>query len=344
MARKSDPPPKKSRGSAGKATPKARKVDDKTPAAAAPSTAKRNAPRKPPAKRKPTSPPKTRHGSSTVEHSPDKREDAGSTPSRATTKAAKAREARGVAKRLLDAKAAPDRDPRDAEGLTPMEREFVNRYTTNGRNATQAYLAAVPGVTLKSAATLGWKLLRKVEVKAAIKRINDETINNLSTTREELIGRLVAIATADPRELVELHTGACENCFGFGNDDANKAPPGFWRNEPDPDCKVCGGDGHPREFFRDTRHLSPQAAALYAGVKRTKEGLQMLMHDPQVAIEKLNKILGLYELDNKQKQTPLVEALAGFVAGIHETGSRLPIAAPRQDKQQAVPPAPRSAP
>lgn len=56
-----------------------------------------------------------------------------------------------------------------------------------------------------------------------------------------------------------------------------------------------------RDVVKDTRYLSPAAAQLYAGVKRTKDGMQVLMHDKAIFAEKLFKHLGLYEKDNGQK-------------------------------------------
>jgi phage terminase small subunit len=36
-------------------------------------------------------------------------------------------------------------------------------------------------------------------------------------TTELVLSRLQAIATADPRELTELHRGCCRYCWGTGN-------------------------------------------------------------------------------------------------------------------------------
>lgn len=74
---------------------------------------------------------------------------------------------------------------------------------------------------------------------------------------------------------------------------------------PHPDCTECCGDGVSRDVIKDARYLSPAAAQLYAGVKRTKDGLQVLMHDKATFAEKLWKHLGLYEKDNGQKNDPL---------------------------------------
>lgn len=242
--------------------------------------------------------------------------------------APKAREASGTAAKLLAAIPVPDPDTNDEDGLTPAMREFVQHYTLR-RNATEAYAASHPGVTRRTAATEGWRLLQNPEIRRVLDRIWNETLRTFETSREELIGKLVGIVTADPREISEVRIGACKACY---DGDVTVPFPGYWNAAPDHQCRVCAGEGEPRDVFHDTRNLSPRALALFKGVKRTKDGIQMLQHDPLEAMEKLNRIMGLYEKDNEQKQTPLGEALQALMAGIHETGSRMPIA-PAKDGQ-----------
>jgi class 3 adenylate cyclase len=201
-------------------------------------------------------------------------------------------------------------------------RLFVAEYTID-RNATRAYRVAFPDVKTATAATEGWKLLRNPKVRAKVDRIFDETLAKLGTSREKVLGRMVAIAMADPNELMELRLGACECCWGGTIE--NKRP-AFWTADPDPDCTACAGEGMPREHFHDTRTLSPTARALYAGVKRTKDGLQVLTHSQDAAREALMKHFGLYEKDNEQKADPLRELLKAI-------GSRssLPVVAKPSD-------------
>ena len=44
-----------------------------------------------------------------------------------------------------------------------------------------------------------------------------------------------------------------------------------------------------------TRTLSPQARVLYAGVKQTKDGLEIKMHDQQKALENVARHLGMFQ-------------------------------------------------
>jgi len=81
--------------------------------------------------------------------------------------------------------------------------------------------------------------------------------------------------------------------------------------EPHPTCPQCHGDGHGRALIRDTRTLSVGASLLYAGIKETKEGIEVKMLSPMDAIEKIAKHIGFYEADNrgKDRADPFTELL-----------------------------------
>lgn len=64
--------------------------------------------------------------------------------------------------------------------------------------------------------------------------------------------------------------------------------------DPHPDCPECFGEGVGRAIAKDTRQLSPGAKALYAGVKVTKEGLEIKMHDKMAALSKIGQHLGMF--------------------------------------------------
>ena len=75
--------------------------------------------------------------------------------------------------------------------------------------------------------------------------------------------------------------------------------------EPHPECPDCGGDGVSRPVIKDTRRLSPQGRALFAGAKQGKHGIEIQMHSKLDALEKLAKHFGLYAKDNHQRSDPL---------------------------------------
>lgn len=259
---------------------------------------------------------------------------------KATTKAKKA-----VAKRPVPAKATkravktPELEPQPAAqlGLTAREHEFVTEYLVD-LNATQAAIRSKYSV--HTARQIATQLLSKLHIQAAIAEARQRQQERTEITADRVLLEIANVALADARELVEVRTGCCRCCYGEGHKyqrtvgemnrdreswaEKGKNPAEFDEGggigfnpllEPETDCPICGGDGQARAVLKDTRRLSPQAAALYAGAKQTKEGIEIKMHSKLDAIEKLAKHLGLYEKDNQQKTDPLAALLHSIANG-----------------------------
>ena len=222
-------------------------------------------------------------------------------------------------------------------GLTPKQQRFVDEYLID-MNATQAAIRA--GYSANAAAEQGYEHLRKPHIQMAIAEARKAMQERTQITADKVITELALIAFADARELSEVKTGCCRCCWGEGFKfqrtigEFNHAR-GQWLAKgeelaefdeqggigfnslklPNPECPNCGGDGAARVVLKDTRDLSHQAVALYAGAKQTKEGIEIKMHSKMDAIEKLAKHLGLYEKDNEQKTDPLSSMLARIAGG-----------------------------
>jgi len=87
----------------------------------------------------------------------------------------------------------------DAEGLGPRERLFVEAYVLSGGNATKAYQACMAPVIVKasSAASLGWRMLRTVKVRAAIDRRRAERFQALQMEADEALALIALRARAN---------------------------------------------------------------------------------------------------------------------------------------------------
>lgn len=69
---------------------------------------------------------------------------------------------------------------------------------------------------------------------------------------------------------------------------------GFWATkEPVETCPECFGQGTQEVFVHDTRKLKGGARMLYAGVKQTRDGVQILTRNQDVALEVLAKYIGV---------------------------------------------------
>lgn len=214
-----------------------------------------------------------------------------------------------------------------AEGLDARQQRFVDEYLVD-LNGTQAAIRA--GYSAKTAAEQAYDLLRRPHIASAVAAGQAAIQERTQVTAARVVREIALIAFADPRELVETKVGCCRHCWGIdfkrqrtqvqrdadferwrkkakeGEEFDEEGGTGFNpHREPNPECIECCGDGHSRDVIKDTRYLSPAAAALYAGVRRTKGGFQVLTQDKGAALDRLARHLGIFEKDNGQKNDPL---------------------------------------
>lgn len=176
------------------------------------------------------------------------------------------------------------------------------------------------GYSAKSADSVGRQLLARKEIYASVVLRLQNTLQPIGDggiDAKRVLQMWVDIASADPGELVELRHLNCRHCWGIGHayqwnareyaDAAAKAmtdgklPPLMeggdgWRKtrDPNPDCPECCGEGVEDVKFKDTRHLKGKARLLYAGVKTTKNGVEILMRDQDAALANIAKALGMF--------------------------------------------------
>lgn len=222
-----------------------------------------------------------------------------------------------VAAQLLARKGAPDRTTDRDPPLTWNEEAFVTEYMRNGQNGTAAWIFVHPGTLPHLAANYAYRLVRKGEVARRIKAEQMRLAKRHELTREQLLNEFLAIARADPNELVQMRAVACQHCWAGASNGK-----GQW-TEPDPDCQDCCGEGHAVPWIADTRKLSHEARALYAGIQQTKDGIKVLMHDKVAALTAAGRIIGAFEKDNEQKNKGVAEAAREFFAELQNR--RLPI-------------------
>lgn len=198
--------------------------------------------------------------------------------------------------------------------LTDKQRAFVQEYLID-LNATQAAIRA--GYSEHSAGSIGHELLGKPEIQEAIAKAQAERADRTKITADKVLEHWWAIATAEANELSQLRRVNCRHCWGedFGYqwrqgeydrecDEAVKEERrlpeelggfGFDPTRPaHPDCPHCAGEGEEVVFFADTRKLTGAARKLYAGVKKTKDGLELRTRDQDKAMENVARHLGMF--------------------------------------------------
>jgi phage terminase small subunit len=197
--------------------------------------------------------------------------------------------------------------------LTDRQAAFVREYCVDF-NATKAYIRA--GYSEGGAGTGASLLLDNPKVQAAIEVQKERLLAKFDATVEFVLREWIDIATADPRELVQSRVGCCRYCWGLNHkrewmeheystalNDAlrnNFLPPDFEgglgyspTREPNAECPKCKGEGIPRTVIADSRHLSRKAAKLYAGVKQTRDGIEIKMRDQDKARDNIARYLGM---------------------------------------------------
>jgi phage terminase small subunit len=139
----------------------------------------------------------------------------------------------------------------------------------------------------------------------------------------DVFNQWVQIVTADPADLVRYRRVCCRYCHGVDGGyqwideneyalavaramDSKKAPPelaggyGFLSNKPPhPDCKQCAGEGFGDVLITPTDELPPQAKLLYAGLRKSREGVQVLMRDQDDALRNIARFLGMTKQEIK---------------------------------------------
>ncbi len=215
-----------------------------------------------------------------------------------------------------------------AKKLRPKQQRFVEEYLIDF-NATAAAIRA--GYSEKTAGSIGAENLTKPEIQQAIAERRAEIGQEAKVSAADVLREWVTIATADPGELIRYRVRACRYCHGTdhqfqwvsqiefqeaadlhaANQDEKKPEPpnsagGFGYSvelKPVSSCHKCLGDGITDVLIPDTKSLSPAARKLYAGVKQTKEGIEVKMRDQDGALQNVARHLGML-VERKQISGP----------------------------------------
>jgi phage terminase small subunit len=212
--------------------------------------------------------------------------------------------------------------------LTDIEQRFVLEYLKDFKGASAARRAGVP---YKNARYWACRRLAEPRIAAVVADLKAKHLQRLDMEVGEMVDRLARIVNTDMGELVEYRRACCHHCWGKdhlyqrtdgalraarvrheqalkkaraeGRDLVEDIPEEFDEEggggfnataDPHPECPECHGEGIGVPFYKDTRDLGPNAAAAFAGVKMTKDGVEIKTHDAVKAIELLGKFKGAF--------------------------------------------------
>lgn len=174
------------------------------------------------------------------------------------------------------------------EAAAARKAAFIEAYITNGGNATEA--AKTAGYSPKTAGSQGQRLLKDVEVKAALAERRESLAEKHELTTDSVIAELAKIVHADPRRLFR-EDGTLLSVQEWPDGIAGAVA----SVEVD---ELFEGQGSQRKFIGYTKKVK--------------------LWDKNSGIDKAMKHLGLFEADNKQKAGALAELPREMVKAIVE--------------------------
>lgn len=198
---------------------------------------------------------------------------------------------------------------------------FVEEYCKD-RNGTQAAIRAGYSSNVDTASVTAARLLGDARIQALIEEQMALVSQEATVEAAAILREYLALATADASKIMHVRRVNCRYCHGVGHlyqwkareyaeacDNELKAAHrekreaelpdcgggfGFRHNaEPHPDCPECNGEGYEDIFFRDTEGLTGPERKLIAGIKRTKDGLEVKLRDQDGALKILAQYAGL---------------------------------------------------
>ncbi|CAI2005004.1 terminase small subunit [Serratia fonticola] len=204
-------------------------------------------------------------------------------------------------------------DPRDY-GINEQQAKFVSEYLLTGDKYI-AYRNAGYKCEGDSWQRAARRLYRNVPVYRAIRDGLDRRQKRYTAELDEIVHQLVSIARADPNDLSQFRRVNCRYCWGENHlyqwrdigefdqaaekaaSDGKSQPEyggiGFIENdEPNPDCPKCDGEGNGHVHIPNTLDLiGTDARWLFAGIKQTQHGVQVLTADQDAARRTLIQLL-----------------------------------------------------
>lgn len=210
-----------------------------------------------------------------------------------------------------------------------QQKLFAEEYCVD-LDSTQAAIRA--GYPESRAHKFGLNLLENPGVKEHIKIVKKRIMSKREVNASWVLDQWLDIATADPNQLMQLRRVCCRYCYGENHkyqwtqpeymravakayaekQDAPMAEGGFGFNggsDPNLECPECFGRGEELVHMADTRKLTGSAKKLYAGVKQTRQGVEIQTRDQDAALLNIAKYVGML-VDRKEHSTPPGHPLA----------------------------------
>ncbi len=166
----------------------------------------------------------------------------------------------------------------------------------------------------------GPQILGLPDVRKAVEEAIEQRLEDAKAHGSKVIAEWLKIIDADPNEIVHVRRTCCRYCWGtdnkyqFTQHERDQAHASWQLTDAalvaefdeqggvgfDPtvdvnlECAHCFGEGHASLYVADTRDLTPNGRALFAGVKQNKDGsIEVKLHSKEKALEMVARHLGM---------------------------------------------------
>lgn len=160
-----------------------------------------------------------------------------------------------------------------------LHKNFIDEWFNNGYNAVKAIQTVNPGISYSYANTLSRSILKAKNIQPYIEQKRSELKEATGIQTEQVLKELITYAYSDATDYV-----------GLTKEELRELPPEVRR--------CIQGTSTKRRTFKDNK-----------GNTTIDEVITIKLIDKVKAIEMINKHIGFYEEDNKQKKSINIESL-----------------------------------
>jgi len=187
--------------------------------------------------------------------------------------------------------------------LTVKQERFAQEYISMG-NASAAYRKVYDASKMTDEAIHVSASRVKAKVWLRIQELQKFEAEKYAMTRSEVLKIWAQIATADVNEIVQIRRKSCAHCYE-----------GDFKLVPSVTCQKCGGDGEAYMYITDTRQLTGAARLLYAGAKRTRDGIEVMLRDQDSALVNIARAIAIFD-EVKHKPALNLQAVSDSIKSI----------------------------
>lgn len=166
--------------------------------------------------------------------------------------------------------------------LTVKQERFAQEYVSLG-NASAAYRLVYDTSTMTDEAVHVCASRLKAKVWLRIKELQLVEAEQYKISRSEVLNLWMQIATADVNDVIQIRKKACVHCYEGKNS-----------KKPNEKCENCFGEGESCVYIADTRSLAGSARILYAGARKTRDGVEVILRNQDAALVNLARTLNMF--------------------------------------------------